>query len=324
MNYIIPDTSADLLMDVAKILANSPDPMSLQDVNRSFPKPKTEGYVNAALTMCEQLGLCKSKYGAYVSAEKYRDDIKLSTRDQHFVILRRCLNQYSPFLLYINFGSKGYTSLQAAAAATGILKIKGSLDVIEYTLRRLGGYSQLTEYNKSTGNIKVKEPPGRLSAEYVAKLMKALEAELKTKVFIIDLLSAEVFAYFDRKGITVDNLTDALVDFENDPRTAAGKSTRTLELFLYRLGEDVGAKVQKANGVSQLADRIKEVDAILPKHQHLVYGLGAVRNMSDHDPEKQTGKEWEITKHGGLLTTLLVPAVIRSVYLYHTAKRQEF
>jgi hypothetical protein len=157
--------------------------------------------------------------------------------------------------------------------------------------------------------------------------LRATEAELKAKLFLIDLLGPEVFAYLDTKGIKLNNLSDALGEFEKDPRGAASKSTLTLELFLYNLAQDTGTNVSGANGVIELIDRLRNNGMnpkILAKHQQIGYGLGGIRNICSHDPDKESGKSWTVTPTGGLLTTLLVPAVVRSLYLYHAERKQEF
>jgi len=311
-------------MDLAKILANSPTAMTKEAVHSCFPHLKTLGYTENGLSVCCQLGLAEETKLGFVGSDNSRSDVKKATKNQLFTLFQQRIMNYPPFLLYIDFGSKGYSSLDSAARTKGILQMRGSLPIVESSLRRWGVYAQLLNYNKSKDEIMVKVTVERLSAEYVHRLLRAMEAELKIKLFLIDMLGPDVFAYLDTKDIKLDNLSDALGTFESDPRSAATKSTLTLENFLFKLGEDVGVSVSKANGVIELVDRLKGADKILLKHQQIGYGLGAIRNMCSHDPEKDTGKSWTITQAGGLLTTLSVPVAIRSMYLYHTEKKQEF
>jgi len=39
---------------------------------------------------------------------------------------------------------------------------------------------------------------------------------------------------------------------------------------------------------------------------------------------RKTGKEWNFTPQGAIISTLIVPTMIRSVYLYWKEKKQEF
>jgi hypothetical protein len=324
LDYFIPDVSGEFIMDIAKILANSPQPMTTDAVHSCFPGLKTLAYTDSALKVCSQLGLAQEKNGLYIGSEKSRSDIKRSSKEQLFSLFQQSIMSYPPFLLYIDFGSKGYTSTDSAARTKGILKVRGSLSNVESSLRRWGIYSQLLDYNKGTDSILVKVPLDKLSADYVLKLLKAMEAELKVKIFMIDTLGPDVYAYLDSKDITLDNLSDALLEFEKDAVTAASKATKTLEIFLYKLGEDTNTNISQTNGPSELVDRLRGANQVLVKHQHIVHGLGAIRNMSSHEPDKETGKPWEITPAGGLISSLMVPITIRSIYLYYRERKQEF
>jgi hypothetical protein len=49
-----------------------------------------------------------------------------------------------------------------------------------------------------------------------------------------------------------------------------------------------------------------------------------MRNMTHHDPDKETALPWAITKEGALITTLLVPVIMRSMHHYMTERKQTF
>jgi len=311
-------------MDVAKILANSPTTMTREDVGRCFEKAYSQTYIANALATCCQLGLAKDESGVYNGTEELRADIKRASRNELYVAFQACMKNYAPFLLYVDFASKGYDSAESAARAKGILKIKSSAVTVEKSLRRWGAYSDLVEVDRKTDKIKVKIEVERLTAAYVAKLLGAFEAELKAKLFLMDMLGPNVFAYLDDNKISLDELTTALLEYENDPREATTKATRTFELFLWRIGQDANVNVSSSRGPIELADGIKAAGAMLVNHNHICHGIGALRNMSHHNPDKETGQSWNISKQGALLTTLLVPATIRSLWHYCKEKKQEF
>jgi hypothetical protein len=325
-DYVIPDVSAELVMDVSKILANSAASMTETQVAECFAKKYTLFYVRSALVVSNQLGISTaSSIGAYVISERLRSDIKRASREELYVPFQACLKNYAPFLLFVDFVSKGYSSSDSAARTRGILNIKANLKIVENSLRRWGIYSKLIELEKKTGKLGLKLSIDRLSVEYVARLLKAFEAELKAKVFIIDMLGPEVFAYLDRKQISLDELTAALLEYESDTKAAASRATQTFELFLWRLAEDAGIdpKTLRGAGTIEIADALRAQKCLLGKHLHLCHCLGSIRNMTHHDPDKETGKIWDMSKQGALLSTLFVPAVIRSLYLFSKEKKQE-
>jgi hypothetical protein len=192
-------------------------------------------------------------------------------------------------------------------------------------LRRWGMFSKLIELDKKTGKLGIKLDIEKLSVEYVMRLLKAFEAELKAKFFIIDMLGPEVFAYLDQKHIGLDEITSALLEYESDTRGAASRATQTFELFLWRLAEDAGVdpKILKGAGIIEIADALRAQDGLLSKHIHLCHWIGSIRNMTHHGPDKETGKTWDISKQGALLSTLFVPAAVRSLYLYSKERKQE-
>ena len=57
---------------------------------------------------------------------------------------------------------------------------------------------------------------------------------------------------------------------------------------------------------------------------HISSGIGAIRNMSHHDPDKETGSPWLFTPQGALITSLFVPTTIKSIYNYISENKQEF
>ncbi len=324
MDYSIPDVSAEIIMEIAKILANAPSAMKRDEINSCFSKPLSQPYLTGAISVCIQLGLAVERQGLLVGADTFRDDVKRASRDQLHVIFQACLKDYSPFLLYVDFASKGYASAEAAARTKGILRIKGTAEIVEQSLRRWGLYAQLIEYDKKSDKVNVKVNVERLTTEYIMKLLGAFEADLKVKVFLIDMLGAEAFAFMDQKDIKIDELSSALLAYEADADTAAAKCTKALELFLWRLGEEVGSDVAKTHGLIELSDRLKGDKIILNNHNHILHGMGGIRNMTHHAPDKETGQPWVITKQAGLLTSLFVPTLIRSLYLYYREKKQEF
>ena len=320
----MPDVSAEFVMDIAKILATSTRPLESDDVARCFVKRYSAPYLNSALNVCCQLGLATERDRAFVAGGELQSEIKRASREELYIPFQGCLRRYPPFLLYVDFASKGYTSQDAAAHTRGILDVRESTDVVENSLRRWGVFSKLVQYQRDTGKLMVKLNIEHLSADYVMRLLGAFQADLNARIFLIDMLGPEVFANLIKSGVGLDDLATALLDYEVDSIGAAAKATKTLELVLWRMAESSGIDLSETKGLMEVADELRKKKEILVNQLHIAHGLGGIRNMVHHDPDKSTGEPWYITKQGALLTTLLVPTLVRSLYLYRTEKKQVF
>lgn len=174
------------------------------------------------------------------------------------------------------------------------------------------------------GRLIIPEAEQGLPSEYVKRLLEALKAGLQARIFIVETMSQQAYAYLTNKGIGIDDLSDALVSYETDSKISANKAFQSFEHFLYKLCEDAGGTVNNLNGIAQYANEAKRVNALLNNQLHLCHGMAALRNMAHHDPDKETGRPWNFTPQGAIISALLVPTVIRSLYLYWTEKKQEF
>jgi len=321
LRFTVLDVSAEFMMDVAKAVASSPHPLSKEDLIRSFKKSRT--YILNAISQALQLGLIEVQNSLYVSPEKYRDLLKRSDRSQLYIPLRQALQRYPPFLLYIDFISKGYSSEESANMTRGIFRIQSSEKIVEKSFRNWGLYARLIIVD-SSGALSIPEAEKGLPSEYVKNLIKALRAKLQASIFIVETMSQQAFVYLTEKKIEIEDLTDALINYEKDPKGSANKACQTFEHFLFKLGEDVGANVGTCNGIIEYADAIRGQNEILKNQLHLCHGIGALRNMAHHDPDKETGKSWNFTPQGAIISSLIVPTMIRSLYLYWKEKKQEF
>jgi hypothetical protein len=123
----------------------------------------------------------------------------------------------------------------------GIFRIPSQTDIVEKSFRNWGLYARLIHVDAS-GTFSIPEAEKGLPSEYVESLLKALRAELQASIFIIETMSQQAFAYLTEKKIDIKDLTDALINYEKDPKVSAYKACKTFEYFLFKLGEDVGAK----------------------------------------------------------------------------------
>jgi hypothetical protein len=305
--FTVSDVSSEFIMDVAKTVASSPHPLRKEDLMRCFKK--SPAYVSNAISQSLQLGLIEMQGGFYVGSEKYRDLVKRSDKSQLYLPLRKALQAYPPFLLYVDFVSKGYASTEASNMTQGIFRIQNPERIVEKSFRTWGTYAGLIAKDAS-GALTIPEAEKGMTSEYVASLMRALRAELQASVFLIETMSQQAFVYMTEKGIGIEDLSDALINYENDAKISANKTCQTFVHFLFKFGEDV--------------DAIRGQNQILKNQLHICHGIGGIRNMSHHDPDKETGKPWNFTPQGAIIASLIVPSAIRSIYLYWKEKKQEF
>lgn len=321
IQFSVCEVSAEFILDVAKVVASAPHPLSREDLLKSFNKSRL--YLNRAISQCVQLNLINLQNGLYVSSVKHGNLLKRSSKPQLYIALRDALQNYPPFLLYVDFISKKYTSEESATMTKGIFRIESSEKTVETSFRNWGIFAKLIEVDNEK-NLVIPEAEEGLSSEYVTNLLKALRANLKASIFLIETMSPAAYAYLTEKGVGIEDLSNALMNYEKDPKNSANKSTQTFEYFLFKLGEDVGANVASCHGVAQCADAIRGQNKVLKNQLQICHGIGALRNMAHHDPDNETGKEWCFTPQGAIVSTLMVPTTIRSIYLNWIENKQEF
>jgi hypothetical protein len=160
--------------------------------------------------------------------------------------------------------------------------------------------------------------------DYVKQLVEALEAELQAKLFTIDMLGPEVFTYLDTNGVKLDEIARALRNYEVDPKPSASRSMDIYESFVHLIAGQNGVDVSKPKGLSEWVESLKSKKLIASNLLLLHHGLIGIRNMTHHNPDSETGKAWNITKQAALVSTLVVPIIMRTTYLYIMKKEQEF
>jgi len=319
--YQVPDVSGEIIADAAKTLANSPSPMTMMQLTNCYVGQFSSEYVRRAAIACVQLGLAEQSAGHFTCVETHRDVLKKARKDEMRVAFGYGLQNYGPFLLYADYLSKGFSTVDAATRTKGLFQIQTSPDKIEKNLKGWGKYAGLFE--DSPSGLKIKVHTDHLLVDYVKKLVEALEAELQSKLFTIDMLGPEVFTYLDSSGIKLDDVAKALRNYETDPKTSAGRSLEIFEKFVHTLAGQKGVNNQKPTGLMNWVDGFQRQD--LPSNLlHVCHGMVGMRNMTHHNPDVETGHEWNISKQAALTSTLLVPIVIRAVYLYASARKQEF
>lgn len=175
---------------------------------------------------------------------------------------------------------------------------------------------------QDSSGLKLSISTEKLSKEYVQKLLKALEAELRAKLFTIDMLTPELYAYLDDKCIDISSLSAALLEYERRPRESAANACQTFEHFLCTLIEE--DELKNLKGVTEIIDFLRNKKMILSNHVLIGHGLGGLRNITHHKVDKDSKRPWTITQHGALIAILLAINAMRSYFMYIKKGKQEF
>ena len=314
--------SGELVADVAKTLANSASPLTLRQLANCYLGQYSLEYVRRAAIASLQLGLIVSDGSGYACSEKRRDLLKKASKIELKFEFREGLQDYGPFLLYADYLSKGFNPVEASIRTRGLFEIEQSADRLERTFKAWGKYAELIE---DTGvGLKIKVNTEHLLFDYVKKLVEALEAELRAKLFAIDMLGPEVFTYLDRNDIKLDDIAKALRNYETDPKPSAGRSLEIFERFVHTIAEERGVDVRKPKGLMDWVDGLHSKNDLPANLWHVCRGMVGMRNMTHHNPDSETGLEWNISFKLALTSALLVSIMIRTVFLYVNQRKQEF
>ncbi len=316
--------TGELVADVAKTLATSASALTLAQLVECYRGQCSSEYVRRAAVACVQLRLATNEGGTFRCNEEDRDTLTKAKKSELHIVLRTRLQDYNPFLIYADFASKEFTSLESAMRVRGLFEIRTAVEMLEKTFRRWGKYADLIEETET--GVRIKLDTKKLLSDYVQKLVEALEAELRAKIFTIDMLGPEVFADLDKQGIKLNDIALALRGYESAPKPSASRAMEVFEAYVYALAKAKGVDVQKPKGLMNWVEGLhSQKEKVIPGNLLLLcHGLVGIRNMTHHSPDSETGTEWNISRQAALITTLLVPITIRTVHLYANQRKQEF
>lgn len=318
-NYVIQDVPIEIALHVARIVNISPAPLEKNAIITGMEQIAKKSYTERGINLALQFGMIESSTGNnFQYSPKFKEDFLKVHKDDFSIIARKALQDFPPFLLFIENLRIGYSVKESASMISGIFNMKKG--VVEKFFAKSGLFCGMLE-NKNE-EIKLSKPyVGQI--DYIKNLKSSLDSDLEAKNFITMLLSKEIVAYFSGKGIDFNRPAKALIEIKSDPKASLSKIFEFAELCLYSFGDDLGANVKSANGISELIDVIRGQNGILTKPTNLGKGLGALRNMTNHGPDKETGKTWNFTEETALGASLIVFRFLRSMYLQHYTKQQE-
>jgi hypothetical protein len=328
MEYSVPAVPPALVMDVCKFASSAADPnFTRKNLIECFRGKFRETYINRAIQAAFQLRLIEEDaQGSIHCSPRFREDTRKATREQLNLPFRQALQDYPPFIVYADLLSKGYHSIDASSAVHGIFSTKTSSSIIDTSFRLWGVYSGIIEQDEKTKALRLTIDTEKLMADYVKNLLESLTSDFKAKIFMVDRLTNELYAYLTTKNINIQELVDALRGYESNPSESVNKGSKILESYLYKVAEECGINVTTCKGITELADalRQKSPPLILKNQRNACQGLASIRNISSHGVDSETGKPWKVNEDAALASILLTPILMRSIYSFIAKGAQEF
>lgn len=319
--FSVYDVSTDSIMTVTKAISTAASSLSFSDIARAFEGKYKEGSLKLILTASVQLQLLTKEAETYTANIKYRDNIKRAQKEELIAFFREALQSYPPFLVYVDFVSKGYSSLEAATMTRGIMRIGANQMTVEKAFRNWGTASGLMLHRGDRFEIPMAEKG--LPAHYVRDLLTALDSELKAKVFLIDTLTPEIYNYIVSLDMDISGLSTSLLEYEARPKPSLDTASQFFETFLHKFGAEIGVSLQGLTGVNALVKELHDSSKILTNQKNLGNGLGGFRNIAVHGVDSETQKAWQVTPQAAIAGVILIPTVIKSYYMFIKKNMQE-
>lgn len=317
--YLIQYVPAEKIIEVVECVYYSKSSGVTKDMIGKYLKTNLE-YVRRAAVMASQLNFIKQEDGLFYTLDS--NDIIKSNKDQRYIIFRKHLQKFEPFILFINLLSKGDTIEDAIRKIKVIYSLPTSEKNIRFALLNWGSYSELFEYNEKNNIVNLKFPAEELSTEYLEKLIESLKSDIKTRVYLAEKLTEKVFGFL--KPEEIEFFVKALQEHEKDPRNAIDDAGRAMEDYLRRLATDKGYDVSDKNGISEIAQVIggQNSKLIHVKHLHICNCLGAIRVAAAHGKDKSTMEIWKISPDLAIETILLMMSAVRSIHFFVYENKQ--
>ena len=308
----------DVLVDVLIKLANSPRPLTVDDIAEVIDM--SNNYVRAVLCVGTQLGVIKEREGGYAVDPAVEEEARKLNPEQGFVIINRYVQRYKPFMTFLSFLDKGYDSEQSAQSVVTLFDINAKPHIVESQFLKLGTYTDLlTAGDSPAPTIDVETLP----TTYIEDLEGALKSEAKARLFVQERLGADVVAYAEDESI--EKLQNALLKHRSSSENAIVDAVVASENVTRELAEEYGTEevdYSKAGGIGSLAKAMRRDNLVLKRHLHGANYLGGMRNPGAHGKEAETLELWEVEGEVALEVVLAAVNYVRSIYWYVTEGRQ--
>ena len=206
---------------------------------------------------------------------------------------------FEPFIEYIYLRQELNSDEKASKHLRIMLDVKSSPKVIKSTFN--GWIKKL--------NIHIK------NCELNETLMtgKDIEDESQAIITIRNIFNKNLKTIPE---LVINDLKEALIQSKYSPSNSLTDSGRALENYL-RIKFSSLADLSKCNGVSQIAEKLRQLKILNNKHINIIKGIGSIRTMGDsHGLDKKERRNWEISNKSALISCFLVIKTISSIDSY--------
>ena len=254
--------------------------------------------IRNGINMLYQLGIIESK-SKLVIIQKILD--QLNENPDVMRVLFDHIIIFEPFIEYIYFKQELNSDEKASKHLRIMLNLKGSPNVIKST------------FNGWIKKLKIRI--GKPELEESLMTSKDINGESQAIFAIRNIFDKNLKTIPD---LVLNDLKEALMQFETYPSNSLTDSGRALENYL-RIKFSSLIDLSKCNGVSQIAEKLRQLKILNNKHINIIKGIGSIRTMGDsHGLDKKDGKIWIISDKSALISCLLVIKTISSIDSYLT------
>lgn len=206
---------------------------------------------------------------------------------------------FEPFIEYLYFRRELNSDEKASKHLKIMLNVKSSPEVLKST------------FNGWIKKLKIRIEKSDLNEAFLNG--KDIEEESQAILTIREILNENLNIIPE---LVINDLKEALIQSKDSPSNSLTDSGRALEDYL-RIKFSSLVDLSKCNGVSQIAEKLRQLKNLNNKHINIIKGIGSIRTMGDsHGLDKNDRKNWEISKESALISCFLVIKTIRSIESY--------
>lgn len=312
---VLQDVSVDKVMKMAKLVANTDKPLTKEEIFLGLSSDSSSYMLERSLRTCLDLKILVKSDQAF----KIRPDMISEIRNCHVsglsILFRKFLQDFAPFLLYVNLLSQGLSQLESAGFLRTLMKLDNSEKQIVAILNKWGNTSGALEKDES-GSYKIPISDNILPRQYLDKLVESLNNEIGVKNFLIDILDRRTFTYLSEQSLDLNNITKALLEHEKSPRNSMFIGLSFFEFFLRKIAKELSIDVTTLNGIGGIVSKLEKDGKIPQSLSNVGHGVGGARIISDHGIEKKTSEVWNHTPIASLSSVLFMVIAIKSYYLF--------
>ena len=319
---ILQDVSIDQIMKISKLIANTTDFIKEEEIIKGITLSHNNKIIKRALKACTDLKIIENTKEGYKVNSEYIVDLKICKVSELHIFFRKALQNFPPFLLYVNLLNQGLSKVESAEYTKILLKIDNSSQQISTILLRWGiGCNVLKKKGKK---YILPESKTSLPKQQLDNLLKSLDNEMSTKNYLIDILNTKTFAFLTEHELNLNDITTSLLEHEKNPKNSTSCGTNYFEHFLRKICKDINFDVTNCNGIGSIVKKLEEAKIINHSLAELGFGVNGCRIISNHGIDKKTTIKWTNTPMAALTSILFTILTLKSYYLSIKFKEYNF